>query len=68
MAGIPNYLDPFYANTWRYTEDPHIVNSDQWIDDAPQAYKAIQVEGVPDFYANGYSDTWKYTGMPHYAN
>ncbi len=65
--GLPDYWDPFYADTWRYTKDPHLVDADQWIDDAPQAYTTVQLgkQAVPDFYANGYSDTWRHTGKSH---
>ena len=42
LAGLPPYNDPFYGDTWRYTGNPHYVNANQWIDDAPQDYTTVQ--------------------------
>ena len=33
------YKDPEYADTWKWTNDPRYVESDQWEIDAPKGYK-----------------------------
>ena len=45
---LPEYRSEFYGDTWRYTHHPRLVDEDQWVSDAPQAYTVMQLHAQFD--------------------